>query len=489
MDFIKRIFSNISLFFSKIYLFFDKHIIQKLKEYDLVKRILFTLMLMAIFVVIGTITLPGVIVKQESESLSNSFMGIMNTIGGGGLRQFSLVSLGISPYITASLVMMFLQTKLFPPIHRLSQSGPAGRVKINYITHGITLFFAIVQSMILIQSLIKSNAQDTGLSIEIEGQFNNPLFIWVILPLVLVAGTFFSIFISEQITNKGVGNGTSMLILSGSIISIPQLFTNAWSYWVSQRYGQALFTGIVYFISFILVFILMVFIVAFVYQAERRIPIQQTGVGRSKSVKDISYLPIKLNPSGIMPVIFASMLITFPTMIVQLVNEISPNQITRWMINNFKLTSWIGLSIYAGATFGITIFLSLQQAKIDKIVEDFNKASTFIPGIRPGEQTEDYLISIVIRLSIFSAIYLTILGSSQYLAQILGASSGLIISGSTVMIVTTVSIETLQQIEARWKIQSIHNKEKNKTKNYNQEMLMDDLNLNNRSQDTGSILW
>lgn len=487
MDFFRRIGTYISLFFSKIYLFFDKHIFRKLKEYDLIKRILFTLAMMAIFVVIGTVTLPGVTVT-ESEALDNSFVGIMNTIGGGGLRQFSLVSLGISPFITSSLVMMFLQTKLFPPVHRLYQSGPSGRIKINYITLSLTLFFSIIQAMILIQSLKKANATETGLSIAIDAQFDTPLFVWFVLPLILVSGTFFSIFISEQITNKGVGNGTSMLILSGSIISIPQLFSSAWSRWVSGKTEEYLFIGLIYFFLFLLMFVFMVFIVSFFYQAERRIPIQQTGVGRSKSIKDISYLPIKLNPSGIMPVIFASMLVTFPLMIVQLVSEISPNAATRWMLKNFSLTSWIGISIFAAATFGITIFLSLQQAKIDKIVEDFNKVSTFIPGIRPGEQTEDYLISIVLRLSFFSAIYLTILGSSQYVAQALGANPNLIISGTSIMIVATVSIETLQQIEARWKIMMVHKKDKNNKQE------IDDSSKENQIQNedwkkSGSILW
>ncbi len=414
-------------------------------------------MLMAIFVVVGTVTLPGIEVNNSNNLSNNSFFGIMNTIGGGGLRQFSLVSLGISPFITASLVMTFLQTKLCPPIYRLYHSGPAGRVKINYITYGITLFFALIQGMVLIQTLIRQDSSQTAYSISIKDGFNNVLFIWIVLPLVLVAGTFFSIFVSELITNKGVGNGTSMLILSGSVISLPQMFTSAWSIWIQARYGTELFKGIVYFIAFILIFVAMVFMVSFFYQAERRVPIQQTGVGRAKNIKDLSYLPIKLNPSGVMPIIFASMLITFPMMIVNLINDLAPSDGTRWMITNFQLTKPIGLTIYAAATFLITIFLSIQQAKIDKIVEDFNKASTFIPGIRPGEQTEDYLLAIVVRLSVFSAFYLTILGSSQYFVSMFISAQyqPLVMNLVSIMIITTVSIETIQQIEARRKVQNV----------------------------------
>lgn len=479
MDFFKRSSSNISHFFSKIYLFFRKNIVDQLKERDLLRRILFTLMIMVIFVVIGTITLPGVKVEQSNINDSTSFIGILNTIGGGGLRRFSLVSLGISPFITASLVMTFLQTKLFPPVYRLYQSGPAGRIKINYITYALTFVFALVQGIVIIQTLLKSGASGL-LKISIDPNFNNQWFIWIVLPFILVAGTYFSIFLSEQITNKGVGNGSSMLILAGSIISLPSLFTSAWSVWVQNKIGIQLFTGIVYFFAFILAFILMVFIISFVYQAERRIPIQHTGVARSKNVKDLTYLPLKLNASGIMPVIFSSMIVAFPLLIVNIVNDYQPSFGTRWMIENFDLKKPIGLTFFALLTFLITIFLSIQQSKIDKIVEDFNKTSTFIPGIIPGEQTEDYLFSIVLRLSIFSAIYLTILSSSQYIAVIAGAPQQLIIPATSVMIIVTVSIETIQQIEARYKALSLFKNKK--TKN-------DFIEQQNTMIENQSILW
>ena len=259
---------------------------------------------MVIFVIIGTITLPGITVDSNASLGSqNSFMGIMNTIGGGGLRRFSLVALGISPFITASLIMTFAQTKLFPPIHRLYQSGPAGRIKINYITHALTFVFSLIQGIIVIQSLKRGSSTGVSSYISINADFDNVWFVWIVLPFILVAGTFFSMFIAELITNKGVGNGSSMLILAGSIISLPKMFTGAWSHWVQGKVGDDLFRGIVYLIGFVLLFIGMIFVISFVYQAERKVPIQQTGVGRSKTVKDISYLPIKLNPAGIMPII------------------------------------------------------------------------------------------------------------------------------------------------------------------------------------------
>lgn len=452
MGFFKKIGNRISLFFSKIFLFVQKYFINTFKDKILLKKVLFTLLMMVIFVVIGTLTLPGLKVDQNSNlsSSGNEFFNIFNTIGGGGLRQFSLVSLGLSPFITASLIMTFAQTKLVPPIQRLAQSGPHGRIKINFITHGLTFVFALIQGIVIIQTLTRSNNYVTFIS-----GFNTPFYVWVVLPFVLVAGTYFSLFISEQITHKGVGNGTSMLILAGVLIQLPSRFTYAFDFWVKSNAGLQLFKGIIFFVLFLITFVAMMFIVSFFYQAERRVPIQYIGVGRAKNVKDLSYLPLKLNPAGVMPIIFASMIISFPMMIVNLVNDIKPTSATLWMMTNFTLVKPIGLTIFAVSIFLITIFLGLQQSRIDKIVEDFSKNSTYIPGIRPGEQTEDYLMSIVLRLSVFSAFYLTIIGIMQYVAQSLGANPSLVFDGTSLIILVSVSIETIQQMQARYKTQNI----------------------------------
>lgn len=498
MNFLKKIGNNISLFFSKFFLFLQKHLIDTFKDKILFKKILFTLLMMVIFVVVGTLTLPGVKVNDNNNlsSSGNEFFNIFNTIGGGGLRQFSLVSLGLSPFITASLIMTFAQTKLVPPIQRLSQSGPHGRIKINFITHGLTFVFALIQAIVIIQTLTRQNGIEKDSYISIQESFNNPFYIWIVLPFVLVAGTFFSLFISEQITHKGVGNGTSMLILAGVLIQLPSTFTSAFSFWInSSKQGEMLFKGIVFFILFIITFVVMLFVVSFFYQAERRVPIQYIGVGRAKNVKDLSYLPLKLNPAGVMPIIFASMLISFPMMIVNLVNDISPNGGTLWMMENFTLVKPIGLTIFASSIFLITIFLGLQQSRIDKIVEDFSKNSTFIPGIRPGEQTEDYLMSIVLRLSLFSAFYLTILGTMQYIAIMFGAQQFLIFNGTTLIIIVSVSLETIQQIQARYKTNHIFKrnivaKQLNKSSNNLESRKVSENNNDDNDNLIGdSILW
>ncbi|MGL6125224.1 MAG: preprotein translocase subunit SecY [Metamycoplasmataceae bacterium] len=496
MKFFKWIWSHVTPITSKTSLFFRKHFIDNFRDKVLTKKIIFTLLMMSFFVIIGSITVPGVDVVQGQDLDPNDFFGILNTIGGGGLRRFSLVSLGISPFVSASIIMTLAQTKLFPPIHRLSQSGPAGRIKINYITRALTFVIAAIQALVLTQSL----QSGTIGFVELSPGFNQVWFIYIVLPLVMIAGSFLSLFISEQITNKGVGNGTSLLILTGTIISLPPVFTAAFSKMIPVgATNTELLTGIVYFTLYLLSFIVIMYLINFVYQAERKIPIQHTGSGRSRSVKELSYLPLKLNAAGVMPVIFGMLVTSFPLMIINFVATfLDDNYLTViWFQNNFVLTAPIGLVIFSVSIFLFTIIMGLQQSRIDKIVEDFSRHSTFIPGVRPGEQTEDYLTSIVMRLSIFSAFYLTILSSFEYLAQILGLEPGIAFGGTSLMIIVSVSIETMEQIRVRYKTSHFSKREKSQSslEVYNFSEMTRDVELinedydSNMDEESGSILW
>ncbi|MGL5617983.1 MAG: preprotein translocase subunit SecY [Metamycoplasmataceae bacterium] len=495
MKFFKLLWAYVTPITSRTVLFFQKYFIDNFKDKVLTKKIIFTLVMMSFFVIIGSITVPGVNIVQGQNIDPNDFFGILNTIGGGGLRRFSLVALGISPFISASIIMTFAQTKLFPPIYRLSQSGPAGRIKINYITRLLTFIIAAIQAVVLTQSL------QTGTIgfVELASGFNQAWFVYLVLPLVMVAGSFLSVFISEQITNKGVGNGTSLLILTGTIISLPPVFTAAFQKMIPEgSTNSELLTGIVYFILYLLAFVLIMFAINFVYQAERKIPIQHTGSGRSRSVKELSYLPLKINAAGVMPVIFGMLVTSFPLMIINFVaGFLDKNYLTViWFQENFVLTAPIGLVIFSVSIFLFTIVMGLQQSRIDKIVEDFNRNSTFIPGIRPGEQTEDYLTSIVMRLSIFSAFYLTILASIEYVIQMAGADPSILFGGTSLMIIVSVSIETMEQVRVRYKTSHFGQRAKVDVKPheiYNFNEMTRDVDLINEDysmdEESGSILW
>lgn len=412
-----------------------------------------------IFVVCGTITIPGLRLLNFQLD-SNSFLGIINTVGGGGLLNFSVVALGISPFITSSLLMLIAQTKLFPPIHRLSQSGPAGRRKINIITRFLTILIALVQAIVLIRTVILN--PDYGF---VYLEINTPIFIWFVLPLILVAGSLFSLFLAEQITDKGVGNGTSLLIFSGIVVALPRRFKHAFEYLVDLNSPSSLITQVLSFLLYLVAFLLVLLIAIFVYLSERKIPIQQTGSGMSKNIKEISVLPLKLNPAGIMPIIFSLIVVSLPTLFSGFLDRnTSPTR--HWIDNHMQIHQPFGLGIFIFFNIVFSIIMSLQQSRVDKIAQDFAKNSTFIPGIRPGEQTEDYLIGVVLRLSIFSAFYLTIFGILQPLELIFGLPSAITFSGTSVIILATTTMETLSQVKARFGAQKVLKQQRKIRKNY-----------------------
>lgn len=423
------------------------------KEKVLVKKVLYTIGLLLIFIVGGTITIPGVNLNSGGGE-SSAFFSIFNIVGGGGLTNFSLLALGISPFITSSLIMMIAQTKIFPPIYRLSQSGPQGRIKINIITRMLTFVIAIVQSIVLIQTL---TSYETTSFVRILDQ--SATFKWFILPLILIAGSMFAMFLGEQITNNGVGNGTSLIIFTGIIIGLPARFIQAYQFLSG---GESLnnVTAALSFSVYIVAYLVILFIVMLVYQAERHIPIQQTGAGLTKKTKEIAYLPIKVNQAGVMPLIFSLIVISTPAMITGLLDPYTSHA-RFWVENNLSPNKPIGFALFIVVNFAFSILMGLQQSRVDKITEDFEKNSTFIPGIRPGEQTEDYLISVVLRLSFFSAIYLTTIGALQYVQQMAGMPQQIVFAGTSMIILVSTSVETISQFKARLESNRLANQRKN----------------------------
>ncbi|TPR53664.1 preprotein translocase subunit SecY [Metamycoplasma neophronis] len=432
------------------------------KNHDLLKKIIFTLFIITLFLAAGTLTIPGVNLANPDKLTQGDFFGILNLVGGGGLRQFSIVALGIGPFISSSLVMMILQTKAFPAIHRLSQSGPQGRIKINFITYGVTFVFAVIQALLITKALINPR-QGFGITFSPElvkmlGPKGTLAYEYFILPMILVAGSFFTLFLSEQITNKGVGNGTSLIIFVGIASALIPTFKHAFEFYMpSAAQNNIVLQEVVNYCVYILAYLLTIFIVVIFTIAERHIPIQQVGAGLSKNEKELSYLPIKANPAGLMSIIFAMMVLSVPTMIA---NMMDPNtsKFYVWVYANLQFTQPLGFFLFVIITFGLTILLGIQQSKIDKISEDFAKSSTFIPGVRPGEQTENYLLNIVLRLSFFSSGYLIILGILQFVQQMFGMPASIAFGGTSIMILVSTAYETVQQIKARYKSQELARK-------------------------------
>ncbi|MBZ4195583.1 preprotein translocase subunit SecY [Mycoplasma sp. 1331] len=414
---------------------------------EILKKFLYTLLLLAIYLIMTSIKSPFVSFANIRGIDGDTFLSTLNLIGGGGLRQFSLVALGISPFINASLIMSLLQTRAFPAVMKLSQSGPEGRRKINIITRVLTIVLAFPQSFMLTKAL--SAGDNPFIKINTYGM-NIDLVSYFLLPLILIGGSLFSLFIAEQITNKGIGNGTSLIIFVGIAFQLPTQFQTAWGFYLSESATSAAVVGAFKFLTYLFVYLLLLFVITMVYLAERHIPIQQIGAGRSKNIKDMGKLPIKLNPAGVMPMIFASMIVSLPMLIARILPKSNTGGL--WIRENMDFSQPLGLTLLVVFTFFFTFIMGLQQSRVDKIAEDFAKNSTFIPGIQPGEQTEDYLIGIVMRLSLFSSFYLVLLVSFQYLMIIiLSVPTAMAFGGTGMMILASVSLETIDQFKARIK--------------------------------------
>lgn len=417
------------------------------KTKTLIVKIFYTILLIAIFRMAATITMPAVKVNQDLVSNSTSFLGMLNLIGGGALSNFSIVALGISPYITASIIMTLVQSEAFPAVYRLARSGPAGKRKINVITRILTIFFAIIQAMTIIQQFRVTNF------VELLPPVNNSAWYqWVVIPIILLAGSLFTLFLGEQITAKGVGNGTSLIIFSGIAAGLPDKIRHSYTYFVSNS-GNGSLIGVMNFIMYLAVFVFLVYVIAFFYKAERHVPTQQTGSGLTVDVKQMSRLPIKLNPAGVMPIIFAMTILLLPLTISEFLHH--QNEARQWMQRNLQLTSALGLSIFIAITFLFSIVMGLITFNPYTVTDNFKKNGIFIPGIRIGADTEKYLTAIIVRLGIFSGIYLSALSSIEYVAQIIGLPKTITLGGTSLIILVTVGVETIEHLKARDTTQSI----------------------------------
>ncbi len=405
-------------------------------------RILVTLGLVLVFRLGTLITIPGASVVQEQYFGQGSFLGILDMLGGGGLTSFSIFALGITPYITASIVVQLLSADVIPPLARLNKQGERGRIKVEKITRIIALFFAVVQAIAIIISL-----QNSGY-ITTTGLFSGEEWVDVaIFTLILTAGTFITMFLADQITMKGVGNGTSMIIFTGIVAIIPEKITSSWSFMVPVAEGSALVLGIFNFILFIGLWLLTIYILGFFETSERRIPIQQTGQGLNLVQDEETYLPIKLNPAGIVPVIFASAIITLPPTIAQFFPDSSSARY--WVETWFILTHPFGLSLYVFLIISFTYFYSHIMINPEETSENFQKTSTFIMGVKPGKDTETYLVKTLNSMSTIGAAVLTLVAISPYLMTFFGIPESISLGGTSILIMTSVAVDTWEQIQAR----------------------------------------
>ena len=408
------------------------------KDWKIAKRVLTTLILILLFRWGVMITIPGVEVNEANAFDTGSFIGIMNTRGGGWLTQFSIIALGVSPYITASIIIQLLSSDVIPSLTRLNKQGERGRIKVEKITRILTIFIAIMQALAVIIALDSSGYLELGPYEGVGGM--------MMLTAIMVSGSIITLWIADQITMYGVGNGTSIIIMVGIVARIPALIGNQLDYFVgSSQSAELLLIGIVDFVFYILFTFSLIWLIAFFETSERRLPIQQTGQGLNLVNDKQTYLPIKVNPAGVIPVIFASAIMSLPGTIAQFFDTQGAN----WVINNFSLTSPFGLVFYAILLILFTFFYAHVNINSVETSENFQKSSTFIIGVKPGKDTERYISKVVTRLSVMGAFELTSIAIMPYILTFLGIPRSVAVGGTSMIILVSVAIDTWEQLQAR----------------------------------------
>jgi preprotein translocase subunit SecY len=409
---------------------------------DLRKKILFTMAIMALFRLGSLIPTPGISYPSVQQCINatkdNSLLGLVNTFSGGALLQLSVFALGIMPYITASIIVQLL-TVVIPRFEELKQEGAAGTSKLTQYTRYLTIGLAVLQSTTLVSIARVPGRLFQGCAAALMPDTSW----WVVLIMVLTmtAGTGLVMWLGELITEKGMGNGMSLLIFTQIAASFP---TALWAIRASKGWGV--------FLLVILVGLVIVAGVVFVEQSQRRVPVQYAKrmIGRRQYGGTSTYIPIKVNQAGVIPVIFASSLLYLPGLIAQFQGPTTKGWVV-W-INNYLTRG--DHPLYMALYFGLIVFFTYFYVAItfnpDEIADNMKKYGGFIPGIRAGRPTAEYLDYILSRITLPGAIYLGLLSLVPLIAlRLVGASGNFPFGGTSILIIVGVGLETVKQIESQ----------------------------------------
>lgn len=392
---------------------------------DLRKRILFTLGCLAIFALGTNIMVPGA--KEITQNLG--FLELLNLMSGGGLKSFSVFALGVGPYITASIITQLLQMDIIPYFKELKEQGATGRQKINRINRYLGIIFAVIQGYFFSYAFLKGAG--TGVIIRST--------------VYLTAGTSFLLWLGDETTKKGIGNGVSLLIMAGIVNTLPQTFITAFNELVLAETFTT-WTGIILFILFVIVYLGIIVGVIYMQQAERRVPIQYSNRTASAYGGEKSFIPIKLNSVSVIPVIFASAIIGIPSLIATVINKTA---FTNFVDNYINYTSYTGFLLYMVLIFLFGYFYTLLELNPDEMAENLDKSRSYIPGVTPGEATSKYLKYVITRLTVVGTLGLMVIAALPIIfSKISNLSSNVTIGGTGLLIVVGVALETYKQLES-----------------------------------------
>lgn len=407
---------------------------------DIRRKIIFTLLMLIVFRIGTFIPVPHVntdILKAQDQL---SVFGVLNTFGGGALSNFSILAMGIMPYITASIIIQLLQMDVVPKFTEWSKQGDVGRRKLAQFTRYFTIVLGFIQAFGMSYGF---NNLAGGLLIEKPG-----IGTYLLIATVLTGGTAFLLWLGEQITSKGVGNGISIIIFAGIVASIPNIANQIYAQQFEDA-GDQLFLNIVTVLLIVLAVIAIIVGTIFIQQALRKIPIQYAKkmTAGSSPAGQSTHLPLKVNAAGVIPVIFAVSFIITPRTISQFFEQ---NSVTIWIERIFDYTHPIGMVIYCALIIAFTYFYAFIQVNPEQVAENLKKQGGYIPGIRPGKNTQEYLTRVLYRLTFVGALFLSAIAILPvFFVKFAGLPQSAQIGGTSLLIVIGVALETMKQLEAQ----------------------------------------
>lgn len=410
------------------------------KKGELRRRIMFTLGMLFVFRLGAAITIPSINADAITASAANSgILGIMNMLGGGMLERFSIFSLGISPYITASIIIELLSMDVIPVLAQWQKEGNTGKKKKDRVTRYVTLVLAAIQGGSL------TYAFDNMYGI----LGSSSLWNYAYVVLVMIAGSMLAMWMGDQITQKGVGNGTSLLIFTGIVASLPTNFITTFNNLVSFDKGtQTMILGILWYALFVIVYLAIVIFVVFNEGAVRKIPIMYaTNSNPTMRTKDTTHMPIKINSSGVLPVIFAASVLAAPRTIISFMDL---NNITRTIDTILNYQEPFGFCLYLLMIVLFAFFYSNLQIDAHKISNDLKKNGGSIPGVRTGLDTEKFISTVLNRVTVVGSIFLVIVAAIPIITPVIWSqtsNAALTLGGTGLIIITGVALETTRQIK------------------------------------------
>lgn len=413
------------------------------KNKDIRNRIFFTLAMLFVFRFGSAITVPGVDVTELIKGMQDSSLfAMINMLGGGGLEQLSIFAMGVGPYITASIIIQLLSMDVVPALTELAKGGATGKKQIDRYTRYLAVVLSFFQASTLVYSF---STQYDSLLVNGSG--------WASILYVatlLTAGSMFILWIGDRISMKGIGNGVSMIIAAGIIARLPYQFTTAWQTLVDPSNSSATFNGILTYGLYIVCYLLIIVFVVFMQTAERKIPIQYTSSTVTTRKKDMTYLPLKINSASVIPVIFASAIMVAPLQICKMVWPAAGW--VKTLETYMGMQTPISLVIYVILILLFTFFYTKLQVDPEKIAENLGKSGTYIPGIRPGTETKEYVNKVLCRITVLGAIglaFIAVLPHALPLIPGINLPQSMGIGGTGIIIVVGVAMETVKQIEGR----------------------------------------